>query len=142
VTPLTHYTGVVGSTGEIIDVVAPAIRGGRKRKGRRKVYALVDLQALAMLELSAVEWAVLHRVMSSVATESNESRVQVQEIAADLEKTSPNVSRAMRELRARRIITTRRRGVHKVNSHIMFRGSNQDWDIATESEKEPVWSRP
>lgn len=138
---MTHYTGIVGSTGEIIDVVAPTIRGGRRRKGKRKVFAMVDVQALKMLQLTGVEWAVLHHVMAVVDMNSNEAAISVDELASQLGKDRSNVSRALRDMRERGIIVTRRRGVHKVNSHIMFRGSNQDWDIATETEKEPVWER-
>lgn len=139
-TPIAHYTGVVGSTGEIIDVVAPAIRG-RKRKGRRKMFALMDLEALDMLELTGVEWAVLHRLMRAVSPETNEAHISGAEIADHLGKPRSNVTRALKELRDRRVIVTRRRGVHKVNSHIMYRGSNQDWELASESEKEPIWKR-
>jgi predicted transcriptional regulator len=142
VTPLAHYTGIVGSTGEVIDVVAPAVRGRHTRKGRRKVFAMVDLESLDRLQLTGSEWRVLHRIMRAVNPETNEARVVLTEIADEMGVKNPSVYRTMRELRERRIVVTRRQGVHKVNPHIMYRGSNADWDIATEYEPEPIWRKP
>jgi predicted transcriptional regulator len=130
---MTRYRGVVQSTGELIDVDAPAIRG-RRRRSRRKVYAMVDLESLDQLELSAAEWRVLHRIMRAV-------NVSIAELGRELDMAPSNVSRIMREFRDRRIVYTMRLGTHRVNPHIMFRGSNQDWDIATDTEPEPVWVR-
>jgi hypothetical protein len=140
VTPMTRYRGVVQSTGELVDVDAPAIRG-RRRRSRRKVYAMVDLESLDQLELTGAEWRVLHRLMRATNVETNEARIAVREVALDLSMAEPNVSRVMRELRDRRVVHTLRQSVHRINPHIMFRGSNQDWDIATDTEPEPVWSR-
>jgi DNA-binding transcriptional ArsR family regulator len=137
---MTRYRGVVQSTGELIDVDAPAIRG-RRRRSRRKVYAMVDLESLDQLELSAAEWRVLHRIMRAVNVETNEARVSIAELGRELDMAPSNVSRIMREFRDRRIVYTMRLGTHRVNPHIMFRGSNQDWDIATDTEPEPVWVR-
>jgi predicted XRE-type DNA-binding protein len=138
--PLARYRGVVESTGEVIDIDAPAVRG-RRRKGRRKMYGLVDLEMQARLELTGQEWTVLHTIMAAVNGETNEARISIVEIAERLNIAQSNVSRIMKTLRDRRIIFTLRIGVHRVNTHLMFRGSNQDWDIATETEREPQWVR-
>ena len=140
VTPMTRYVGVVGSTGEVIDIEAPAIRG-RRRRSKRKMYAMVDLEALRELELSAAEYAVLTHIMGAVNAETNEAAIMLSEVAAQLGIAESGVARTMKSLRDRNIVVTRRQGIHRVNSHIMFRGSNQDWDIATDTEKEPVWKR-
>jgi len=105
------------------------------------VYAMMDLEALDELVLSAAEWRVLHRIMRSVNVETNEARVSIADLGRELDMAPSNVSRIMRELRDRRIVYTLRLGTHRVNPHIMFRGSNQDWDIATDTEKEPIWER-
>jgi DNA-binding transcriptional ArsR family regulator len=140
VTPMTRYVGIVGSTGEVIDIEAPAIRG-RRRRSKRKMYAMVDLESLRDLELTASEYAVLSHVMGAVNAETNEASITLAEIADQLRIAESGVARTMKSLRDRNIVVTRRQGVHRVNSHIMFRGSNQDWDIATDTEKEPVWKR-
>jgi len=102
---------------------------------------MVDLEVLDQLELSAAEFAVLTRVMRAVHPETNEAHVTLQEISHDVVMARPNVSRVMRDLRDRRVLYTEARGLHRVNPHIMFRGSNQDWDVATETAKEPIWRR-
>lgn len=139
VTPFTTRQGVVQSTGEIVAVEFPAT--SRKRKGRRKVYALVDLEVLAQLQLSGAEHKVLAHIMRRVHPETNEARFTITELAGDCGMLRPSVSRVMHDLRNRRIVYTLRLGVHQVNPHIMFRGSNQDWDTATEYHPEPIWSR-
>lgn len=105
------------------------------------MYAMVDLESLNQLQLSGSEWRVLTRVMRSVNPETNEARVTVTEVASDCGMARPNASRVIRRLRDRRIIYTEAQGVHRVNPHIMFRGSNLDWDVATETAKEPIWRR-
>lgn len=102
---------------------------------------MVDLEVLDQLELSAAEWRVLHRVMARVHPETNEAHITITELAHDCQMLRPNASRVMRDLRDRRVLYTEAQGVHRVNPHIMFRGSNQDWDVATETAKEPIWRR-
>lgn len=140
VVPMTTKTGVIRDTGEVFDYLTPA-KQGRRRKGRRKVYALTDLESLKRLQLSAQEWSVLHVVMAAVNPETNQAAIGVNQIAEELDILAPAVSRVMKTLRERRVIETLRQGVHRVNSHIMFRGSNQDWDDATDIEREPLWRR-
>lgn len=105
------------------------------------MYALIDLESLADLELTASEYAVLAKIMAAVNAETNEASITLAEVAAQLSVAESSVARTMKSLRERNIVITRRQGAHRVNSHIMFRGSNQDWDIATDTEKEPVWKR-
>lgn len=135
------HQGINHATGEIIDVAMPATRG-RRRKGRRKVFAMVDLEALDQLELTGFEWRVLHAVMRRVDVETNWSHFTVVGLARALGVASPSISRVLRELRGRRIVETLEPGIHRVNPHIAFRGSNQDWDTATDSHPEPLWRRP
>lgn len=136
----TTHLGVVEHTGEIIHVEMPVTRG-RKRKGRRKMYALLDIESIDRLKLHASQWSVLHRVMRAVNPETNIANVTQAEIAADLGVAQPSVARSMKELTERHIVYLVGWGRYRVNAHIMFRGSNQDWDIATENEEEPLWDR-
>lgn len=103
------------------------------------MFALVDLVALTRLELTGQEWTVLHRVMRGVNPETNEAPLSMQEIADDLEIHQASVARCFKVLRDRRIIFTLRRSVHRINAHIMFRGSTQDWETISAVEKEPLW---
>lgn len=105
------------------------------------MYGLVDLEMQARLDLTGQEFRVLHTVMAAVNSETNEAAIGVKQIAETLMIPAPGVSRIMKTLRDRRIIFTLRQGVHRVNTHLMFRGSNQDWDIATDTEREPQWER-
>lgn len=105
------------------------------------MYALIDLESLDRIELVGGEFEVLSRIMRSVNPETNIAYVLQRVIAEDVHMAQPNVNRILRALRERRIIFDVADGGFRVNSHIMFRGSNQDWDIATDSEEEPEWSR-
>lgn len=105
------------------------------------MFALTDLESMDRLELTGAEWSVLHRIMRGVNTETNEARLSVQEIADDTGMARPNVSRIMKALRERAIIYTLRDGVHRVSTHLMFRGSVPDWDEATDVEPTPIWKR-
>lgn len=105
------------------------------------MYALVDIEMQARLELTGQEWTVLHKIMAAVNGETNEAKITVGDIARELDVAQPTVSRVMKNLRDRRIIFSTNARTHRVNAHLMFRGSNQDWDIATDMEREPQWTR-
>lgn len=137
---MTRYHAIIPETGEVVDIEGPAFRRGKKR-GKRRVFALMDLDALQRLELTAAEWRVLHYMMGKVESDSNECRVARAEIATGLGVAPPNVTRVLQTLRARRIIFTYRYAVHRINAHIMFRGSVQDWETLTDTEPEPIWGR-
>jgi CRP-like cAMP-binding protein len=141
-TDIAHTTrlGIVRDTGEVVDVEFPVARG-KRRKARRKVYALMDLESLDRLELVGGEWEVLSRIMRAVNPETNIASVTHQQIADDLGMARPNVSRIIRLLRERRILFDLPGMAFRVNAHIMFRGSNVDWDLATDTEEEPQWNR-
>ncbi len=135
----TTHLAVVRDTGEVLDVEMPVTRG-RRRKGRRKVYALLEIENIGRLRnLRASEWAILHTIMGAVNAETNEAAITQKMIADTLGVFQPSVARGMKVLMDRRIVHYVRHGVYRVNAHIMFRGSNQDWDIATETEEEPEW---
>jgi DNA-binding transcriptional ArsR family regulator len=136
---VTHQA-VRQDTGEVFDLAMSA-RVGRRRKAKRKMYALMDLEALDELELTGSEWEVLHCIMRAVNPETNEANISISEIGDRVGVAPQNVSRSMKELRDRRIVFTLRLGTHRVNAHIMYRGSNADWDIATDTEHEPTWKR-
>lgn len=141
VTPITTRQGVIQSTGEVVDVEFPATRG-RRRVSRRKSYAMVDLDALDQLELTGMEWRVLHRMMRAINQETNEVRIRGSELARDTGMDPASISHILSGFRDRRIIKTLRLGQHRINPHLVYRGSNQDWDTATEFHPEPLWRRP
>lgn len=140
VIPLTHHSAVVQSTGEVLDLTMSA-RVGKRRKAKRKMYALMDLESLAQLQLRTSQWRVLTRLMRAVNPEDNQARISLTEIGEDIGMARSNVSRVMRELVDRQIVFMVRLGQWRVNAHIMYRGSNADWDIATDTDPEPTWGR-
>ena len=134
----TTHLGIVRETGEVVDVEMPVLRG-RKRRGKKRVYGLTDLESIARLRLHAAEWTVLNRIMAGLNGETNESSVTHALLADECGMARPNISRIMKTLTERRIIIPVRYGVYRVNPWIVYRGSNDDWTIATEPEEEPVW---
>ena len=138
--PMTRFRGVVPSTGEVIDIDAPAARG-RRRKSKHRVFALADMGALARLEMTGREWDFFWTVARHLNPETNEARITLSEIADNLGMQRQNASKMSTELRKRGILITLRRGVHRINAHLLFRGSNLDWDAVTISEREPLWRR-
>jgi len=141
VTPMVRYQAIDRATGEVTDIDGPAFRRGKKR-GRKRMFALMDVETFRRLDLTGQEWRVLHEIIANINADTNEARVSRAEIAERLDIAPPNVTRIMRNLRDRRIVKTLRNGVHRVNAHLVFRGSVPDWDTVTESEREPVWHRP
>lgn len=129
-------------TGEVLELSIAQPRGRKRRKGKRKMFALTDLESLALLDLTGAEWRVLTRIMRAVNPETNEARITQTEIAEELSMAQPNVSRIVKMLRERRILFALSASGYRVNAHIMYRGSNLDWDTATDNEVEPVWTRP
>lgn len=138
---LVHTPGYITATGEEVTVMIPEKRAARRRT-RRRVYGLIDLEAMARLEMTAAEYQLLFQIASHVNLETGEARVTVREIARRLGRASSNVSNTLAALRERRIVTSPRPRVHVVNPHLLYRGSNKEWDIAMESVVgEPRWRR-
>ena len=138
--PTARYRAVIPETGEVIDIDGPQLRG-RRRKGKRRAFALVDLLSLVRLELTGREWDTLHQIMRAVNPETNEANITLQEMADYLDIRPANIGRTMKTLRERHIVTTLRPGVHRVNANIMYRGSTQEWEIVSASEREPLWRK-
>lgn len=139
-TPTARYRAVIPETGQVLDIDGPQLRG-RRRKGKRRAFALVDLLSLVRLELTGREWDTLHQIMRAVNPETNEAAITQQEMADYLNIRPANIGRTIKTLRDRYIITTLRPGVHRVNAHIMYRGSTQEWEINSASEREPLWRK-
>lgn len=143
--PVTRITrmaeGIVRGTGEVVDISITEGRG-RRKKGARKVFALIDVEATAKLDLTPSQWRVLMQLIRAINKETGESRVSTAEIAREVGMAASNVSRTLSELRARRIVRTITPGAHRVSPHIAFRGSADEWDLATDETPEPDWSRP
>lgn len=143
--PVTHIRrkaeGVIQSTGEVVDISIAETRG-RRKKGLRKVFALIDVNATAKLDLTPSQWRVLMQLIRVMSKETGESRITAAEISREIGMARPNVSRTLSELRARRVIATITTGAHRVNPHIAFRGAADEWDDATDAAPEPEWSRP
>lgn len=138
--PMTRYRGVIPSTGEVIDIDAPAVRG-RRRKARRRIFALADMGALSRLEMTGREWDLFFAMAHALNAETNEARITIAEMAEHTGMQPSNAAKVIGTLRDRRIIITLRRGVHRINAHLLFRGSNIDWDAVAATEREPLWRR-
>ena len=103
------------------------------------MFALLDIESIDRLKLTALEWEVLHRIMRAVNGETNEAAITVGRIATDLDRPQPSVSRALTALRDRHIVYSGAPGTFRVNAWLSFRGSNDDWNIAMDNETEPIW---
>jgi hypothetical protein len=140
VVPITHIPAINRETGEVMDMEVLAKRG-RKRSGRRRVFAMIDLEAMERLDLTGLEFKVLARIARAANAETNEAWITQEQIAHALGSVQPSVARAIRTLKERRIIFPLARRGYRVNPHILFRGAVPDWNDATDMEKEPIWTR-
>jgi predicted DNA-binding transcriptional regulator len=96
---------------------------------------------MAALEMTALTARVLWSICSRVNPNTNESRVKIREIATELDTAESSVSRAIRELRDRRILQNEEFGVYVISPWIAYCGSAEAWEKATNDIDAPVWSR-
>lgn len=140
-----HGEGVNTETGEVIEIAGQVALTGRKhqRKQRRhKMFGLADLERIADLELTQQEQRVFWTIARALTKDSGSiARIAPGEIAERTGMHKSNVSAALASLRRRNIISRERNGVWIVSPWIMYAGSAEDWETATEEAPEPEWSR-
>lgn len=106
------------------------------------MFALVDMSRMSELVLTTTESRVLWCICDSLSKGSGSiARIGTGEIAERTGILSQNVSKTLRSLRDRRIITRERNGVWAVNPWLIYAGSAEDWEAATDGHPEPEWSR-
>lgn len=117
-----------------------ARRGNRKRK--KISMTMVDNDVMTRLEMTGSEARVLWGLAAHVPKAGGSTAyVQVSRLAKELGIQQSFVSRTLRELRDRRIITTVRTGEHQINPWIMWNGMMDDWVDESEDYPEPIYSR-
>lgn len=135
-----RYRGAVDETGQRVSIDVPRRR--KRRKGWRDRVALTDMGLLAKLELTGLEMRVLIAVMANVPEKGGADAFCTQaEVAKTLGVMQPSVTRAMRELQARRVVWPIGRGRWHVNTWLMFNGDFESWGAEAERDPEPVWVR-
>ena len=138
---LARYRGRVEETGQAVTMDVPRRR--KRKKGWRDSVSLVDNNLMAKLELTGSEWRVLHALMAAVPEKSGSTAyVTQQEVADRTGMTQQAVSRAMKELRGRRIIgQLPQRGRWRVSAWIAYNGDFDSWNADVENDPEPIWMR-
>lgn len=148
---LKDATIVDSRTGEVIPIsgsishqeaVKPS-RAHAKRNRRHKVFALVDTaNAMARLELTQQEGRVFWLIVGAVNPNTGEAFITGQDIAERLSINSAGVYRILKSLADRHVIlATESRSNWVVNPWIAFYGSAEEWENATVTATEPIWSR-
>lgn len=105
---------------------------------------MIDLDCIKRLELSGLEYAVLFAVMSNVPEKGGRvAFVTMQEIADAAHSTTPSVSRTLKSLAERNIIwrPDGRTGRLTVSAWLMYNGDFDSWNMESELDPEPVWTR-
>lgn len=105
---------------------------------------MLDLDNITKLELSGLEYRVLFAVMKAVPEKGGcRAYVTIEEIATTIDSTVPSVSRAMKTLRERRIITREDNRVGRlvVSPWVLYNGDFDSWAAEAEQSPEPIWTR-
>jgi hypothetical protein len=133
--------GVIDETQEPITVGIPKNQGKRKARKAKRM-SMVNIDAMTRLEMTQTETRVFWNLVSHVPARSGSvAYVQIGQIAKELGIHRVEVSKTMKALRDRRIVTTLTQGQHHINANIVFSGSFDDWNEADVEELEPVWAR-
>jgi len=123
----------------------PANTRTRIRKGRQgkvtKNFAYVDVESMAMLDLTRQEYRVFTFLCSMIDQGTNHIRVTGVYIAKSIGMTQNNVSRTLKALRERNIIIAVDHGVWRINSWIAWKGNYDKWFKATGGDEEPYWTQ-
>lgn len=105
--------------------------------------SLVDNNLMAKLELTGSEWRILHALMAAVPEKHGSTAYITQrEIAERTGMVQQAVSRAMREMQNRRVISALpQRGRWHINTWLAYNGDFDSWNADVEDEPEPIWMR-
>jgi hypothetical protein len=139
--PIRLLRGEVTATGEEVLVEQP-VRPGRTKARKQKQMSMVNVIAMQRLQMTVTETRVFWCLVGHVPSKSGTvAFVQINQIAEETGIHRVEVSKTMKALRDRRIITTVRQGQHHINANIVFTGSFDEWNDADVMEREPVWTR-
>lgn len=134
-------------TGEVYDVeveIEAEAQKPKRRKRRpeeRKMFGMTDLNVMSHLDLTPLGWRILWVIQAETNMERGYARLTGGDIAATLHSHQPTVAKVMTELIERKVIFKLGNGRYRVNHHIMWRGSLNDWDDATDIEPKPILER-
>lgn len=104
--------------------------------------SMVNVDAMIRLQMTGTETRVFWCLVGHVPSKSGTvAYVQINQIAEETGIHRVEVSKTMKALRDRRIITTVRQGQHHINANIIFNGSFDDWNDADVLERDPIWTR-
>lgn len=115
--------------------------GKRGRKGKKMTFAMLHTapDGIGRLDLTGQGWRVLMQIIAATSAETHTARISVNEIADNLGIAASNASRGLSGLIDRRIVFRLRQGHYRVNTHIAYRGSAEDWGQDYYSDPEPIW---
>jgi hypothetical protein len=135
------------ATGEVLDLVGKldptAGRKHRKAQRRHTVFLLTDHPRMHQLNLTGQQWRVFWATVGVMHKDSGSiARISTGEIAKIAEMSSSQASTVLSSLVARRIIDRTGPGVWAVNPWLVYAGSAEDWEAATDAHPEPEWNRP
>lgn len=137
---IARFKGTVDDTGQTVSVNVPRRR--KRQKGWREHVSMVDLDVITRVELTGAEHRVLFNIAARIPQKGGvEARVSVNEIAAGCEMKPQNVSKIMKDLRARNILRTLRVGVHQITPWLLYNGDFDSWNMETDEWPEPVYVR-
>lgn len=140
-TQLRLVKGVIDETQEPITVGIPKTQG-RKKARKAKQMVMTNVLAMTRLEMTQSEAKVFWNLVSHIPTRSGTTAfVMIGQIAKETGMHRVDVSKIMKALRDRRIVTTVAQGQHRINANITYSGSFDDWNDADVDELEPVWTR-
>jgi hypothetical protein len=122
-------------------VPAGPVRRPRRTRRTGMSFIMVDTRSLADLELLASESRVLNMMLAHMDRETNEVRMTTQLLAERTDMLPPAVSRALRDLANRHVITKLGPGLWRVTRWLAYIGDWKDWDVAAKDDPEPQWKR-
>lgn len=120
-------------TGEVIsahgEIELPK-RKGRLRRGRTRMFAMLDTERVRLLQMTGSEWQIFMQLFAAMNRETGQSRMQVREIGKELNMPESSVSRSLKNLLRRRIVFREGVGIYRLSSHLAYRGAGDEWDTA------------
>ena len=135
------------ATGEVIGITGQldptAGRRHRKSQRRHTVFLLTDHPRMHQLDLTGQQWRAFWAVVSVMHKDSGTlARVNTGEVAETAEMSTSQASSVLTSLVSRRVLIRAGLGVWKVNPWLVYAGSAEDWETATDETPEPQWERP
>lgn len=137
---MARLRGKVDETQQSVTIEAPRRR--KRKKGWRDHVSMIDVGVMERLELSGGESRVFYCVLAHIPEKGGaDAFVLAEEIAQRLGVSTSYVSKILRDLRDRRIVTKIRNGKYHVNTWLAYNGDFDSWNAEAENEPEPIWVR-